>query len=508
MEPRLIDKVIIIDDQFEEALPIINALSSKGIYSAYWNGHYENQPSVPLSGVRLVILDIQFSSATDQHLINTNLFGLLSKSVSLQNGPYILCMWSKHNNEYYKSFKSALKQQTKVPQPYLITNIEKSDFVEVIYGNEATKRLIATTIDDLEDIPFKLELRQMVDQYNVTQFNYKEGSIEKLFDHLNEKISEMNSLSTLLIWENIVSQAANSLVNDIASLSDSGADWDNNIKNIIQRLAIANAGKSLENSDSANKYVVNALASLNHMLPDELWNQVEKVSIDEQKYRFIKEPNIKLSVDDDVFSVSKIKKFSVKKNERDYCSFSSISEVKEHPDVKILESLHNQYINVLGHTNFKLLCEKAPKNEILKPGKLFYVNNQSLLNEMAQCVFNDSKFNIDPEDNTIKLVKLDISSSCDYAQNKLKKVRVLFGIIVDSNNFSKIQKSESIYCTPELKIDGKLKKIIFSFHYLSNESQNELNLEFSFLGFRELLLTDIKHYLTAFISRVGIIKLD
>ncbi|MDQ0496707.1 hypothetical protein [Paenibacillus brasilensis] len=504
MESPVINKVIIIDDQFEEALPIIKALSSNGVYSVYWDGHYENQPIKPLNGVRLVILDMRFSDVTDPHLINTNLFNLLRKSVSVSNGPYILCVWSKHDNEYFEAFKLDLKEQTTVPQPYLITNIEKNDFVEITYGNKEMYDQIASTLDGQIEMPFKQELFEILEQYNPIQVKYKQGSIEKLFNHLNKKLEEINSLSTLLIWENVVLQAANCLVNDIASLSDSGNDWDDNIKNIIQRLAVANAGKSL--GKTAKDYITNAFASLNHMLPDELWNQLERVTIDERKFLFLNDSTIKKTIDEDVYSIFKDKKFIVKKNNVDCCTFKSPEEIRDCSDKDLFESLHSQYLHVLGHTNLKLLCESEPRFDSQKPGKLYYVDNHDLLIEVAQCVFNDSDFQLDSE-SILRLVKLDVSSACDYAQNKLKKTRILFGILVGSKYFSKIHKNNSIYCTPELKIKGELTKVVFSLHHITNESSDHLKLANPFLGFRELLLTDIKQNLTAFISRVGIINI-
>lgn len=46
--------IVIIDDQMEEALPLMNALSSKGVAYSYYDGQPRNYPKEPLTNIRLV----------------------------------------------------------------------------------------------------------------------------------------------------------------------------------------------------------------------------------------------------------------------------------------------------------------------------------------------------------------------------------------------------------------------------------------------------------------------
>ncbi|WP_268624798.1 hypothetical protein [Paenibacillus alvei] len=506
MELNTINRVVIIDDQIEEALPIMKALATKGIYSLFWDGKVKNKPEVPLNGVRLVILDMRFSFATDPHIINRTLFSLLRNAISLDNGPFILCMWSKHNNEYLASFKQEIKGHSQIPQPYLITSLEKKDFINLVdTGYKESRDQLAATVSILSDASIEQKIMEIFDAFPPYS-EHEEVPVNKLLNELNERLREMNALSSLLLWENKVSQAANILLNNVAKLSDAGDNWNNNIENIIQRLALANAGKSLGGSTTPAEYVSNAFASLNQMLPDELWNQMQILQIDDQKSQF-NSSNITHSINEDEYSISKINKFVVKKNGRDHVSFSKINDnnVVEHTDKAIIEDLHNKYLRTLGFTNSKFLCQKILQDDNKKPGKLFLVDDQQIMQDIVLHTFENTTLNLD----LIKLVKLDISSSCDYAQNKLRRKRILYGIKVPINLFSKPIKNlpEALYPTPELLIDDEVCIIVFSFHHISNSQIEEITAK-PILEFRELFLSDIKHYLSTFISRVGIIKLD
>ena len=282
MQENIIDKVFIIDDKYEEVLPVIQALAKKGIPTIYWNGNVDTKPEYPLSGIRLVILDMRFSFVTDSHTINTNLFNLLKNAISYENGPYILFIWSKHDNEYLEDFRADLRKESEIPQPYLIVNMEKNKFMKTISEKNEIYEEIASTLNTANNIEIKKEILDILENVglsdSIERIKTKENAVEELMDTLDEKLKEANALYILLIWESLVRTSASKLVNDIASFSEFDETWDNNIKTLIQHLALANAGKAL--GETAKEYIINAMSSLNHMLPDELWNQIMGQHID------------------------------------------------------------------------------------------------------------------------------------------------------------------------------------------------------------------------------------
>ena len=66
-------KVVIVDDQVEEAKPLIKLLSKRGVPTLYFSGDCSDLPESPLMGVRLVFCDLKFSAASDERTILSNL---------------------------------------------------------------------------------------------------------------------------------------------------------------------------------------------------------------------------------------------------------------------------------------------------------------------------------------------------------------------------------------------------------------------------------------------------
>ncbi|KOM96222.1 hypothetical protein ACP49_02535 [Clostridium botulinum] len=500
-------KVFVIDDKYEEALPVLQSLAIKGIFTIYWNGSLETKPEEPLEGIRFVFLDMRFSAVTDSRSINTYLFTLLRSAISIKNGPYILFIWSKHDNEYLEEFKKEIFNVKEIPKPYLIINMEKNNFIKWSYEKNEVYDEVAATLDVKDKQEIKNEILELLKNYNISDtietINVVENGVNKLIYSLDEKLKEINSLAILLMWENLVNISAKKLVNDIASFSEISGNWDNNIKTLIQHLAVANAGKSL--GTKTKDYVLNALSTFNQMLPDELWNQLMKNDIDEKTFNFINNPSIIKTVDENVYSISKTSnKYIIKKNNSDYASFKRIDALKEDVDKELCKEMYKQYLEFFGKSNFKLLCERITSDEIKKPGSVYEFQDDDMLQDLCNSIL---KKQYEITLTNISLIKLDVSSSCDYAQNKLKRIRILPGIMVEESYFSAIDDTEDIYCTPELEVNNKLVKLVFNFHYITNESKNKLTEANIIFSFRELLLTEIKHKLSSYISRVGIINL-
>ncbi len=499
-------KVIVLDDKYEEAEPLIKSLAKVGIPTIYCDGDVENIPSSPLLGVRIVFSDLRFSAVSDPRSVSTFLITLLKNLISIDNGPYILFIWSKHDNEYLEDVKKELSETNEIAKPYMIINMEKSGFIRVIPKENEVYKQIASVVTSDKEKDVNSELIEII-KNNIGQDDETveviEGGLEKLQAYLQKKLNEVNSLSILLMWEKIVNNASRNLVNSIAELSEPSDEWDNNIKVLIQNLAYANAGKSIEKTSKS--YIINAISALNQMLPDELWNSLMKEDINEQRFSFIEEASIKKNVDKYTYSISKpAKKYIVKKNNTDYKTFKNIDEIEDDvTDKEVINELYDKYLEFTGKSNFKLLCQRCDEGSILKkPGGIYEVDDNEMLEKVSRSILKNNDMTNYKD---IKLIKLDISSACDYAQNKLERVRIIYGIMIGEEHFNNINNFQDIYCTPQLNIENKNVKIALNYNYITNEA--ELNYENCIFLFRELLLIEIKHKLQSYITRVGIINI-
>ena len=103
-------RVIVIDDSAEEGLPLIKVLSRYRISTTYFTGEITELPSEPFNDVRIIFLDLVLGGMTgrDEKTILSTLISVIKKIVHTNNGPFIIVLWTKHN-EYIDGFKNILR---------------------------------------------------------------------------------------------------------------------------------------------------------------------------------------------------------------------------------------------------------------------------------------------------------------------------------------------------------------------------------------------------------------
>ncbi|HLP45371.1 MAG TPA: hypothetical protein VK469_05470 [Candidatus Kapabacteria bacterium] len=224
-------RVVVIDDKIEEGLPLINALSKNGIPTTYFSGKLKELPETPLEDVRIVFLDIvlETEAQSDKTKVST-VIGVLRKIVSTENGPYILIIWSKHNE-----LVEAIKKKLNWNQPVLTLNLEKGK----CKGEEDGF--------DLKMIEDKLESE------------FGNAGIFQLF----------------LLWENIAHQSSGRLINEFKSFYAYGNDWNKNLTDVFSHLADAYAGAQLDKTRK-EEIVKNGLLTLNGAFIDTFENAIRQ----------------------------------------------------------------------------------------------------------------------------------------------------------------------------------------------------------------------------------------
>lgn len=497
--------VLIIDNEYIEALPIIKIMDKKGVPSIYWNGNVETKPVSPLKGIRFLFLDMRYSAAIDSRTINANLFQLIRSAIDINNGPYVLFIWSKHDSRYLQDFVSELETVRGIPKPFETINMDKSKFIRDYQKmiEECASAFSSPEVSLANSEIIEL-MKSLIEQVNHNS-EISEDVLSELQNKIDETMKEINSLSFLLKWEEIAYGSVKDMVGSIAGFSETGNDWNNNIQTLIHQLALANAGKSLANCECKD-YITNAMLSMNQMLPDAMMSQLMQTEINDDLYNFVAEPFIIKTVDEDKYTITKPKKrYIVKKNNSDYISFGDISQLNDGINKDLVKELYDKYQEFSGKSNFKLLCESSTVRRVKKPGKIYKLEDVDLLNQLKTSIFKEGT----PSEimNNSTLIKLDLSSSCDYAQDKLDRIRVLPGILIEEKWFPNIENTEDIYASPALFFENKLNKLVFCFHYITNDPKDCHNESDPIFSLRDLILSDIKHKLSVQISRIGIINL-
>ena len=119
-------KVLVIDDQVEEAVPLLNLLGKKGVSTMYYSGNLSELPESPFNEIRLVFCDLKFNVATDSKSVVSNVFSILKSLISEENGPYILLVWSAHGADYLQELQKIL--ETAKIKPEFILQLDKGEF--------------------------------------------------------------------------------------------------------------------------------------------------------------------------------------------------------------------------------------------------------------------------------------------------------------------------------------------------------------------------------------------
>ncbi len=405
-------RIVVIDDEYEkEALPLIEALSKNGVSAMYFTGEQEKLPPEPLSGVRIVFLDIVLAGTEgldDKTKIST-IIGVLSKIIGKKNQSYLIIAWTKHD-KLIKRLKNNLKENP----PIFILNLEKSECKD-------------------------------------SQGNYEISKIEK---KLKKELKKAGVFQLFIIWENLVHKSTGKIVNDFSSFYPLDGNWDSNMCGVFQKLARAYAGKQLEDGDT-DKLIKDALFTFNGTFLDTLENEISNKKIEGLK---INDSN---NVNDDIAA-------------------------------QINSKLH--------------LISQPPKNSV--PGNIYEWENQVNINDLF-----DGDINLYPQKNNflmkLKYILLEVSPSCDYAQDKWKLHRVLHGLMWPENDFKKIKKkADYIYTSPIFKVDNKIYKFVFDLRYLTTLSLDELKDKDPVLRIRHDLLVDIQSKIAGHINRPGVICLE
>src|SRR5260370_42023914 len=119
-------RVCIIDDEVDEYLPLIQALSRLRLGIIHIAGDkVEDLPEEPLPGLRLVFLDMKLGTEGDDALVAAHTAQVFSRVVSSSSAPLLVVVWTKHKDSV-ETFRGRLFEAYPEYQGKLLfTRIEK-----------------------------------------------------------------------------------------------------------------------------------------------------------------------------------------------------------------------------------------------------------------------------------------------------------------------------------------------------------------------------------------------
>jgi hypothetical protein len=356
-------RVIVIDDEEKDALPIMKDLAKRGIPSAFFNGAADDNERVnrKITGVRLAILDMDLGwGGTSDKGKAAALVGYLGSILSSGNGPYGVLAWTNHP-ELIKEFENYAFVDTSLPRPIFTMQLTKA---------ECKKRG-----------KFKLDL---------------------ISKKLEAKLRAFTPLLLLEAWEEECFNAATEVTNTLSKLADNNKSdlvqwresWKLNFLQLIRTLAEAEVERNLDGSTCLGAFY----DILNPLHADRMDSKKGVLS-----HRFIKKVAEILTV-------------------------SGITDVKR-----------KSMLNSMLHLSFERLESLAPGNVYLLSSENMsagFVSLERLLIDLINPV-KDTTGKIDKTNEFIKgilpklkLVAVEVSAACDYAQKNVRLARFIEGVLV------------------------------------------------------------------------------
>jgi len=281
-------KVIVVDDKYEEIEPFLSALWKKGIPCIYLDGQHENLPQKPFCGVRLIFLDIVLGTeGTSGKNKASPVANIVKHIVGNNPSPYFIVFWTKH--------------------PELVDEVLRYLRLENIspVGNLCRAKPTGTNIE-------------------------KETS--EIMKEIDSKLAELGAFNYLLNWENIVEKAAHNFTADLFSIIPAEGiqeDWSKQVTSLMGSLALAYTEQySLSNSEED---IRNAFLKMTDGFKDSLQQTIKSEPLEFHK-------NLK----DDLIDLEKIAKINASlffdfKPEKTP-SFGNVF-IDQNPDRHLVESL-------------------------------------------------------------------------------------------------------------------------------------------------------------------------
>ena len=484
-------KIVIIDDNQEDGLPLLATLSKQGLAAKYFTGDEKKGgvPEVPLNDIRLIFLDIcLIADTSNESSIISALDNVFNKIIDKKNiGPYVLIGWTKRT----ELFKKFLSENLKNCPPIISTCLNKPEY----------------------QIPGKNSDPPSYDLIKISKKIDKEFERNEVFKHL-------------ILWENLVHDSSNELLKIFNPQNNPDNDeyWNNTVPKIFYNLAKQDMGSSL--NDDVNHYYTNvaihSLLVFNHTFIDTIESNIKKC----QEYPKIEMKFTKEKLDLFLQSCGlygrKLEDFKYS----DYflivdgmyipkIDFEKQIEISQYSgtEKEKLQSLFtlDKKISALFNSKLHIFFNNVASPSIdVTPGDIFYLKSDDAiihsLDEMFKKPFiSENKAEFDK----MKRIILEISPICDQANKKWKCHRVLPGIICSDVNVVHLKSNtEFIVKSPPIWFNESVCYFVFNIQNLQSLKLGYFDTHEKLGRIRSNLLFNVQSDVAKHMNRVGIIALE
>ncbi|MCX6132970.1 MAG: hypothetical protein NTU47_04060 [Ignavibacteriales bacterium] len=474
-------RVIVIDDNITESLPLLKVLSRNHIPFTYYNGRIGELPAKPLSCTRLIFLDIELETAGQNDITKVSkVITVMERLIPRDNGPYFILVWAKDDHLIQLlSERLTLSETLKLCLPLGIISLEKA-----IYFDSKS------------------------DEKGGLEYVEKGNAIEKIEEALDEKLKSLGVFQIFIIWENLVHRSSARIVNGFAIPTSPANVWNENMSAILQRMAKARLGSNVADAVALLK---NSLGTFNASFEDVLevetnraYSAIDYLRTTDLLFSLIKDKDLyalELNADD---------LYTLKKNGKTIGNGKNLQKVINNltePDKGFCIQMVDLYEQSAQLINTRLHLDTAPSQELL-PGNVYEIppKNGDHKKELLSNYFaNPNNKNLDD----YTFIELEVSPVCDYAQNKWLKSRVISGLMYHSSDNLDAKTSEAFYrVKPSFLVDGVSISIILDFRLFKSIDLEKARERSVKIRIKSELLGDIVAKLANHVNRPGIVFIE
>jgi hypothetical protein len=250
-------RVVVIDDMPDEAMPIIQALGRLSVGCVHIKGdELEALPTVPLSGVRLVFLDMKLGTAGNARTTGAHTANVFSRVIAAGTAPILVVLWTRHP-EFIEEFQKALFQANpSFRHGVFFTSMDKST-------------LLAADEQEASDPAGGELVREIVPSVGLSS-----ARIEVLRQQIEDQLKACPPLQVAWTCEQLAHDAATStttaisvIVSGRSKIADADDDsgrkqkWLAALCHIYRSLILASAGKN-RSDETAFDDLVGAIAEI------------------------------------------------------------------------------------------------------------------------------------------------------------------------------------------------------------------------------------------------------
>lgn len=346
-------RIAIIDDNINQARPLMDVLSSKQYPFTYYSGELKYLPVKEdfCNDIRVVFLDINLidDSEHEDKILRAKLVPVLTRVISPVNFPFVIVYWSRHENHKH--------------------------LIEDIFDTDLKDRKPIGYLEESKLNYFDLEGN------NVKGF---EESINKLFEKIDELLNEKPAFSYLLHWENLIHISADNTLEEIFSFKKSKNTWEQDANYIFNKLGKSFAGKHFDFSSPIEK-INSSFQSMNSIFLDTIEFNVNTITI-----KNVQALNSEI-VNNDI--IPELNKKLICSDHIGNLKYSGvvINELKS--TINIVDELTIQKIKAANLENFnKDLREKLLDVIINVTPLCDFVQNKQKVDRLARGILIESKF--------------------------------------------------------------------------------------------------------------------